>query len=170
MIIKLFEEYSNINQRDSDGNKDGYCEKKYSNGNIFSKGYYINRIKQGYWEYYHNNGNISRRNNFFDGSISGYIQTYDINGRLEMEYIIGGPYDKELFLELEEKEYYKIMNIFNLDSKLLFSEYFYIFNNTNDFICKVSDDYYYICYQGVYTKYDQLNSLLIALKKLKNSK
>ena len=30
MIIKLFEEYSNINQRDIDGNKDGYCEKKYS--------------------------------------------------------------------------------------------------------------------------------------------
>jgi antitoxin component YwqK of YwqJK toxin-antitoxin module len=45
-----------INQYDYEGNKEGYWEYYYSNGNLESKGSYKNGDKDGYWEYYWNNG------------------------------------------------------------------------------------------------------------------
>ena len=47
-----------INQYDSEGRRQGYWEYYYSNGNLSSKGNYINGKNDGVWEFYWNNGNL----------------------------------------------------------------------------------------------------------------
>jgi antitoxin component YwqK of YwqJK toxin-antitoxin module len=46
-----------INQYTHDGKKEGYWESYYSNGQLDSKGSYINGESDGNWEKYFDNGN-----------------------------------------------------------------------------------------------------------------
>jgi antitoxin component YwqK of YwqJK toxin-antitoxin module len=41
-----------IGQFDENNQKTGYWEEYYSNGNLKSKGFYFNGIKDGYWIFY----------------------------------------------------------------------------------------------------------------------
>jgi antitoxin component YwqK of YwqJK toxin-antitoxin module len=49
-----------INQYDLDGRKQGYWETYYNNGNLESKGDYVNGMRDGIWEYYYWNGTLER--------------------------------------------------------------------------------------------------------------
>ncbi len=40
------------------GERHGYWESYYSNGQLGYKGNYVNGIKHGYWESYHYNGKL----------------------------------------------------------------------------------------------------------------
>jgi len=170
MRIKLFDDYrynDTINMSDSNG-KQGYWEHMYNNNTISSKGYFVDNKKEGYWESYYVNNKIKVKCNFNRGHISGYIETYYENGKLDFKNITDD-YKNEEWLPLSDREYVKVMEVYNLLYTNIFANIFYLFNHTNDFIFKLEDDYYVICYKGIYTKYDQLNSLLIALKKIKNN-
>ena len=56
-----------INQYDMDGNKIGYWEYYHPNGNLHSKGNYVNGLENGYWESYYSDGEIWLRGNFING-------------------------------------------------------------------------------------------------------
>ncbi len=40
------------------GERHGYWEKYYLNGNLWYKGNYVNGNRHGYWEWYHDNGKL----------------------------------------------------------------------------------------------------------------
>ena len=71
-----------INQYTEDGKKIGYWEEYYSNGNLDSKGSYINGLEEGYWEFYHLNGSLRCRGSYVNGKADGYWEDYHINGQL----------------------------------------------------------------------------------------
>ena len=52
---------ADINQRDSNGKKTGYWEENHDNGNLWSKGNFINGRLAGYWEEYNSNGNMKSK-------------------------------------------------------------------------------------------------------------
>jgi antitoxin component YwqK of YwqJK toxin-antitoxin module len=54
-----------INQFDENGNKHGYWEVYFSNGDLYYKGNYVNGIKHGYCESYYDNG-ILHYTGFYD--------------------------------------------------------------------------------------------------------
>ena len=80
-----------MNQKNKEGKKEGYWEGVFSNGNISSKGNYINNMEDGYWEDYHSNGNLYSKGNFIKGKRDGFWEYYYINGNLSSKgnYIKG---------------------------------------------------------------------------------
>jgi len=48
----------NIKPKNKDGQRHGYWEHHFSNGNLSSKGNFINDNKDGYWELYYTNGQL----------------------------------------------------------------------------------------------------------------
>jgi uncharacterized protein len=90
-----------VNQYDIEGNKTGYWEEYYNNGNLHTKGNYVNGNVDGYWEYYHRNGNLLSKGNYVDGERYGYWEIYYSNGKINSK----GSYkngEREGYLE----EYY----------------------------------------------------------------
>jgi antitoxin component YwqK of YwqJK toxin-antitoxin module len=75
--------------------KTGYWEEYYSNGNLDSKGNYINSSRDGYWEWYHANGNLWMKGKFVNGNRDGYWEFYWENGKLWQKgnYINGKFYE-----------------------------------------------------------------------------
>jgi antitoxin component YwqK of YwqJK toxin-antitoxin module len=43
------------------GERHGYWEKYYLNGNLWYKGNYVNGNRHGYWEWYHDNGQLDSK-------------------------------------------------------------------------------------------------------------
>lgn len=72
----------NIYQFDENGYPHGYWELYWSNGNIRSKGYYINDKRYGYWEYYYYNGQLMYKGNFVNDNRHGYWKVYYNNGEI----------------------------------------------------------------------------------------
>ncbi len=66
------------------GNRIGYWEVYYNNGNLNYKGNYNNDGQQiGYWEYYYSNGNLNSKGNYDNcGKIIGCWEEYYSNGSL----------------------------------------------------------------------------------------
>ena len=71
-----------INQYDSEGNKQGYWENYNTNGKIESKGNYINNIRDGYWEYYYPNGQLFIAGGYNNNQLVGEWLEYFDNGDL----------------------------------------------------------------------------------------
>lgn len=59
-----------INQYDSEGNKQGYWEKYYNDGNLSSRGVYVNNRREGYWEEYGPKGQFLSRNEWNNGEMT----------------------------------------------------------------------------------------------------
>ena len=68
-----------VNRR---GNRVGIWEFYYSNGNISSKGLYVNGKEEGIWEIYYSNGNIDAKGLYVDGNREGIWESYWSNGNL----------------------------------------------------------------------------------------
>jgi antitoxin component YwqK of YwqJK toxin-antitoxin module len=58
-------------------NDKGYWEQYYSNGNLLSKGNFINGERDGYWECYHSDGVLWYKGNFLNGEFFGYRELYN---------------------------------------------------------------------------------------------
>jgi uncharacterized protein len=101
-----------INQYDIEGNKTGYWEEYYSDGNLYFKGSYKNGLRDGYWEYYYDNGKLWYKGEYKNGKADGYWETYFDNGKIWVKsnyvngsrdgywvwyYEDGGVYSTELF-------------------------------------------------------------------------
>jgi antitoxin component YwqK of YwqJK toxin-antitoxin module len=71
-----------INLYNAKGEKHGYWEDYYSNGNLYYKGTYVDGYRHGYWEYYWGNGNLSDKGNYVDGNRHGYWEVYYDNNNL----------------------------------------------------------------------------------------
>ena len=71
-----------INLYNVKGNRHGYWEIYYDNGNLSSKGNYVDGNEHGYWEYYYSNGNLFSKGNYVDGKLHGYWESYWDNGNL----------------------------------------------------------------------------------------
>jgi antitoxin component YwqK of YwqJK toxin-antitoxin module len=71
-----------INLYNVNGNRHGYWEYYYDNGNLSYKGNYVDDIKHGYWEYYWSNGNLFYKVNYVDDIKHGYWEYYWSNGNL----------------------------------------------------------------------------------------
>ena len=127
-----------------------YFEKKV-NGIILEKGYYENNERIGYWEYYK-----------LDGSLF-YVTFGNLNRfNIDMEYHLDNKWYK-----LDDKELNRIGNYVLLEERYVNLSYYYKINGSINFISKLDDDYYYICYNGVYKKCDQLGELIREIKRLK---
>jgi antitoxin component YwqK of YwqJK toxin-antitoxin module len=62
------------NQRNKDGDLDGYWESYYANGKLSSKGNYINGQKHGSCEWYWSNGNLMYKITYLNGKAHGYSE------------------------------------------------------------------------------------------------
>ena len=49
-----------IKPYNENGKQHGYWEDYYPNGNLWSKGNYVDGKPHGYWEYYYYNGNLNQ--------------------------------------------------------------------------------------------------------------
>ena len=56
-----------INQFNSQGNREGYWEEYYDNGQLSSKGHYVNGRREGFWEDYYDNGQLAHKGHFVNG-------------------------------------------------------------------------------------------------------
>jgi|688.fasta_scaffold963726_1 antitoxin component YwqK of YwqJK toxin-antitoxin module len=56
-----------INLYNELGEKHGYWEEYFYDGQICSKGNFVNGRKNGYWEYHSSNGQLSRKGNWVNG-------------------------------------------------------------------------------------------------------
>jgi antitoxin component YwqK of YwqJK toxin-antitoxin module len=63
--------------------KNGIWEQHYSNGNLESKGVYINGKKDGLWQEYYENGKLMRKENYKEGVKDGQWEQYHANGQLK---------------------------------------------------------------------------------------
>jgi antitoxin component YwqK of YwqJK toxin-antitoxin module len=73
-----------INQYNEKGQKHGYWELYWSNGNPCFKGNYDNGQPDGYWEVYHQNGNLNYKGNYNNNNPIGYWECH-VNGELELQ-------------------------------------------------------------------------------------
>jgi antitoxin component YwqK of YwqJK toxin-antitoxin module len=71
-----------INLFDENGNRHGYWESYYENGELSYKGNYVNGNRHGYWEYYWYNGNLWYKGHYVHGEEHGYFEEYHYNGEL----------------------------------------------------------------------------------------
>jgi len=76
-----------INQYDYKGNKQGYWEEYYSNGQLKSKGPYINGKEDGYWEEYYDNGELYSKGNYINGLKQGRFELYSPFGLLWFKHL-----------------------------------------------------------------------------------
>ena len=53
-----------ITPRNEKGEKHGYWETYYFNGNLWYKGHYKNGIREGYWKWYYSNGDLKTQQIF----------------------------------------------------------------------------------------------------------
>jgi antitoxin component YwqK of YwqJK toxin-antitoxin module len=67
---------------DENNRRTGYWEEYHDNGDVYSKGNYINGEAEGYWEYYYINGNIWQKGNYINDKRDGYWEEYWSNGNL----------------------------------------------------------------------------------------
>ena len=75
-----------INLYNERGEKHGYWECYYENGQLMSKGNFVNGNREGYWEWYRSDGQLWCKGNLVNGHRKGYWEfykdyTYD-NGQL----------------------------------------------------------------------------------------
>jgi antitoxin component YwqK of YwqJK toxin-antitoxin module len=66
----------NITPVNENGKEHGYWEVYYSNGNLCSKGNYVDGNRHGYWEVYYSNGNLCYKGNYVDGKLHGYWEEW----------------------------------------------------------------------------------------------
>jgi antitoxin component YwqK of YwqJK toxin-antitoxin module len=71
-----------INLYNEKGQKHGYWEDYYSNGQLESKGNYVNGKRDGYWEEYYSCGKLWMKGNYVNGKQDGYWEYYYENGQL----------------------------------------------------------------------------------------
>jgi antitoxin component YwqK of YwqJK toxin-antitoxin module len=71
-----------INLYNERGQRHGYWEEYYSNGQLRNKGNYVNDNRDGYWEEYYSNGKLWRKGNYVNGKQDGYWEAYYSNGKL----------------------------------------------------------------------------------------
>lgn len=67
---------TDIKPLNGDGQRDGYWETYFDNGNIFYKGNYINGLATGYWETYNEDGSILDKANWSKGKKIGVSVEY----------------------------------------------------------------------------------------------
>jgi antitoxin component YwqK of YwqJK toxin-antitoxin module len=84
-----------INLFNAKGNRHGYWEDYWSNGNLMHKGNYVDGKENGYWESYWSNGNLDYKGNYVDGKEHGYWEEYWSNGNLDYKgfYDMGNKVD-----------------------------------------------------------------------------
>lgn len=70
------------NRKDRNGLKQGLWEEYWDNGNLQSKGSYVNGLKEGYWEYYED-GNLISKGSYKNDLADGIWEYYYTNGRLK---------------------------------------------------------------------------------------
>ena len=79
---------TDITPRNDKGERHGYWELYYSNGQLMYKGNYVDGKQHGYWEYYHSNGQLWAKGNYVNGNEHGYWEDYYRNGQLKKKHII----------------------------------------------------------------------------------
>jgi antitoxin component YwqK of YwqJK toxin-antitoxin module len=67
---------------DENNRRTGYWEEYHDNGDVYSKGNYLNGKRDGYWEEYWSNGNLSSKGNYKNNKSHGYWDFYHFNGDL----------------------------------------------------------------------------------------
>ena len=149
------------------GLREGLWEINYNSGSPQERVSYINGIKQGYCQYFHYNGKLWHHVYMRDNNFYGLYIEYDDNGNILDILFYDNIFDAdEVWIPLTEKETKKINKILNKEIYHLGGDLFYMIGNRLDFIVKLEDDYYYFYHNGIYTKCDQLNGLLIELKNI----
>ena len=71
-----------LNQTDGQGLEQGLWKVYWFNGNLWSKGSYLNGKKDGVWEFYWEHGNLHCKGSFLDGKQIGTREDYDKEGIL----------------------------------------------------------------------------------------
>jgi antitoxin component YwqK of YwqJK toxin-antitoxin module len=71
-----------INLFDENGERHGYWEEYYDNGQLEYKRNYVNGKQHGYWEWYYSNGQLCYKGNYVNGKQHGYWEYYYSNGGL----------------------------------------------------------------------------------------
>jgi antitoxin component YwqK of YwqJK toxin-antitoxin module len=71
-----------INLYNEKGEKHGYWERYYGDGQLYYKGNYVDGKQHGYWEDYYSNGNLAFKGNYVDGKEHGYWESYWYNGKI----------------------------------------------------------------------------------------
>jgi antitoxin component YwqK of YwqJK toxin-antitoxin module len=80
-----------INLYNDKGERHGYWENNYPNGQLWSKGNFVDGNRHGYWEVYWDNGNLFYKGNFVNGKRDGYWEAYYSNGKLDFKgYYVNG--------------------------------------------------------------------------------
>ena len=72
-----------INQIDAQGFRQGPWESYHHDGNLWSKGSFLDGKRTGYWEYYWFNGNFMWKGSYLNGIEIGTWEQYDIEGNLK---------------------------------------------------------------------------------------
>ena len=98
-----------INLYNAKGEKHGYWESYWNNGNLWYKGNYVDGKEHGYCEVYYFNGNLDYKGTYVDGNRHGYWEYYYDNGNLcykgfydmgeEVDYNPDEPKQTELTLD-----------------------------------------------------------------------
>jgi antitoxin component YwqK of YwqJK toxin-antitoxin module len=76
------------NRKDRNGLKQGLWEEYWDNGNLQSKGSYVNGLKEGYWEYYED-GNLISKGLYKEGNKEGIWEYYNKDGSLDCKILYG---------------------------------------------------------------------------------
>jgi len=71
-----------INLYNEKGERHGYWEDYWSNGQLCYKGNFVNGQRHGYWERYYSNGKLWYKVNYVNGKEHGYWEDYWYNGQL----------------------------------------------------------------------------------------
>ena len=154
--------------------RNGSHERYNIRGDIIEIGYYRNGLQEGYWEEFYENNKYEGY--YIGGNKVGIWKTYvidmDINGRYILYngvrrynyYLM--EYDSIIFDSYELSNYeYSRLNCYIMGKVIVECNVVYFIDDRCNFIIKVEDDYYYLCYKGVYKRCDQLGGLLLELKK-----
>lgn len=71
-----------VNKVDSRGIRQGYWEHYYLNGQLRSKGSYVDGKREGYWGFYYDDGVLESKGRYVDGKRYGCWEWYWTNGEL----------------------------------------------------------------------------------------
>ena len=74
-----------INLYNEKGEKHGYWEYYFDNGQLDYKGSYLNGEMHGYWESYWSNGQLLYKGSCLNGKRHGYWESYWRNGKLDFK-------------------------------------------------------------------------------------
>ena len=91
------------NRYNLNGDKNGYWEEYYDNGNLWYKGSYVNGSPDGYWEFYWYDGNLSSKGSYVNGNRTGYWEFHS-DGKLERKgyyedgYLVDEPLNELLVI------------------------------------------------------------------------